>query len=65
MRDGDVYIPIEGFELPVLRGAALAEEVESADPDQRLHFFRERVDAEEEIGEGTKGAVLALARMVS
>ena len=40
----------QGLEFPVLRGAALAEVVEGAHANQRLHFLVERLDAQEEIG---------------
>ncbi len=47
--------------MPILSRSVLAEGVESADADEGFHFFGERLDAEEEIGERSKGAASAFA----
>jgi len=50
------------FEFPVLAGASFAEIVEGADADESFHFLGQRLDAQDEIGEGGEGAVSALAQ---
>src|SRR5439155_15543369 len=50
------------FEFPVLRGARLAEVIKSADADERLHFFRQGLNAQDKISQRGKCAAAAFAQ---
>ena len=50
------------FKFPVLRRARFAKNIKRANADEGIHFLRQRLDAQEKIGERRKRSVRPFAQ---